>query len=309
MKQSGVDTAVHGDWPSALVSRRWLLGAALAGADMRAAHAVHDMANPLPQARPARVALVLSGGGCRGHAHIGLIRALENSGLKPDLVVGSSAGSLVGALYAAGIGANEMERYGQGVSPNLLRDWVFPKLGIFGGNRIRRFVADHVGPAKIESLPLRFAAVATDLTSGALVVLDRGDLGLAVQASCSIPGLLEPVRIGERLLVDGNLSAPLPVVAARRLGARRVIAADLIFAPTQASLSDPIDVLYQAFSILTRKLVIEERELADLVIAPRLPYRHDMSPTSLKALVDAGERSALDAMPKLRALFDTAGQR
>ena len=243
MKQSGVDTAVHGDWPSALVSRRWLLGAALAGADMRAAHAVHDMANPLPQARPARVALVLSGGGCRGHAHIGLIRALENSGLKPDLVVGSSAGSLVGALYAAGIGANEMERYGQGVSPNLLRDWVFPKLGIFGGNRIRRFVADHVGPAKIESLPLRFAAVATDLTSGALVVLDRGDLGLAVQASCSIPGLLEPVRIGERLLVDGNLSAPLPVVAARRLGARRVIAADLIFAPTQASLSDPIDVL------------------------------------------------------------------
>ena len=228
---------------------------------------------------------------------------LEKNGLKPDLVVGSSAGSLVGALYAAGVSADKLEFYGQRMSPNLLRSWVFPKLGLFGGSRIRRFVADRVGARTIESLPMRFAAIATDLRSGALVVLDRGDLGLAVQASSSAPGLLEPVQIGGQLLVDGNLSAPVPVVAARRLGAQHVIAVDVSFPPQEADLSDPYDALYQGFSILTRKLALEERAGADLVIEPKFPEHNDMTPMTLKKLVEAGERAALEALPKLRALF------
>ena len=250
-----------------------------------------------------RVALVLGGGGCRGYGHIGVIRALEKSGVKPDLVVGSSAGALVGALYAAGMRADELERYGQRMSPNILRDWVFPKLGIFGGGAIGRFVADRVGARTIESLPTRFAAVATDLKTGEMVVLDRGDLGLAVQASTSIPGLVEPARIGGRTLVDGNLASPVPVDAARRLGAKRVIAVDVTFPPEQADLEDAYDALYQAFSILTRRLALEERGRADLLIEPKLPEHHDMSKATLKALVDAGERAAFEALPKLRALF------
>ena len=307
MKRSDSDPATLHDESSVSASRRLLLlGAAFAGAGWRVAHARHEVASPLPRARPARVALALGGGGCRGHGHIGVIRVLETSGLKPDLVVGSSAGSLVGALYAAGMSADEMEYYGQRMSPNLLRDWVFPKLGLFGGSRIRRFVADRVGARTIESLPMRFAAVATNLKTGALVALDTGDLGLAVQASSSAPGLLEPVSIGGQLLVDGNLSAPVPVVAARRLGARHVVAVDVTFPPELADLSDPFDALYQGFSILTRKLAIEERVVADLVIEPKLPEHHDMSTVTLKALVEAGERAALEAMPKLRALFAAA---
>ena len=307
MKRSDSDPATLHDESSVSASRRLLLlGAAFAGAGWRVAHARHEVASPLPRARPARVALALGGGGCRGHGHIGVIRVLEKSGLKPDLVVGSSAGSLVGALYAAGMSADEMEYYGQRMSPNLLRDWVFPKLGLFGGSRIRRFVADRVGARTIESLPMRFAAVATNLKTGALVALDTGDLGLAVQASSSAPGLLEPVSIGGQLLVDGNLSAPVPVVAARRLGARHVVAVDVTFPPELADLSDPFDALYQGFSILTRKLAIEERVVADLVIEPKLPEHHDMSTVTLKALVEAGERAALEAMPKLRALFAAA---
>lgn len=254
-------------------------------------------------AAPARVALVLGGGGCRGHGHIGVIRALENSGLKPDLVVGSSAGSLVGALYAAGMTADQIERYGQQLTSNLLRDWVFPKLGLFGGDAIRRFVVDRVGPLRIESMPMRFAAVATDLRSGELAILDRGDLGLAVQASSSIPGLIEPVRVGKRLYVDGNLAGPVPVRAARRLGARHVVAVDVSFPPEQADLDDPYDALYQAFSILTRRLAQEELATADVAIAPQLPKHHDMGRVTLKTLVEAGERSVLDALPKLRILF------
>jgi len=250
-----------------------------------------------------RVALVLGGGGCRGYGHIGVIRVLEANGLRPDLVVGSSAGSLVGAFYAAGMSVDDLERYGSRMSPNLLRDWIFPKLGLFGGGAIGRFVADRVGARTIESLPTRFAAVATDLRTGEMVVLDRGDLGLAVQASTSIPGLVEPAKIGGRTLVDGNLASPVPVDAARRLGAKRVIAVDVTFPPEQADLDDAYDALYQAFSILTRRLALEERGRAELLIEPKLPEHHDMSKATLKALVDAGERAALEALPKLRALF------
>jgi len=119
--------------------------------------------------------------------------------------------------------------------------------------------------------------------------------------------LLEPVRIGEHLYVDGNLSAPLPVEAARRLGARRVIAVDVTFPPAQADLEDPFDVLYQSFSILTRKLALEERDRADLFIEPRLPEHNKMDPATLKSLVEEGERSALDVLPELRMLFAGRG--
>lgn len=145
--------------------------------------------------------------------------------------------------------------------------------------------------------------VATDLRTGELVILDRGDLGTALQVSSSAPGLLEPVRIGSRTLVDGNLAAPVPVAAARRLGAKRVIAVDVSFPPAQADLNDLFDALYQGFSILTRKLALEERATADVVIAPELPKHDDMSKATLHSLVEAGERAAAAALLAMRALF------
>ena len=307
MKRSFSDSGSRHD--VALLSglrRRLLLGAVLAGAGLRTAHARDEKPSLLPRARPARVALVLGGGGCRGYGHIGVLRVLEKNGLKPDLVVGSSAGSLVGALYAAGISTDKMESYGSQMSPDVLRSWILPKLGLFGGNRIRRFVVERVGERTIESLPVRFAAVATDLRSGDLMVLDNGDVGLAVQASSSAPGFLEPVSIGGRLLVDGNLSAPVPVNTARRLGARRVIAVDVSFPPEQADLSDPYDALYQGFSILTRKLALAERAGADLAIEPNLPEHNDMSAATQKSLIRAGERAGLAALPRMRELFAQA---
>jgi len=275
------------------VKRRRFL--AMAGGLAMAAHA--------SGAKRQGTALVLGGGGCRGYGHIGVLRVLERERLRPDLVVGSSSGALVGALYAAGMPVDEIERYGERMSPNLLRDWVFPKLGVFGGDRIRRFVVERVGERKIQDLPMRFAAVATDLKTGTMKILSEGDLGRSVQASSSIPGLLEPVRIDGGIYVDGNLSAPVPVQAARRLGACGVVAVDVTFPPEQADLGDPFDALYQGFSILTRRLALEERALADLAIEPRLPEHHDMSRTTLKALVEAGERAATEVLPVLRRLL------
>lgn len=271
--------------------RRFILAAAALAAAAKAA------------AKPAGVALVLGGGGCRGYGHLGVLRVLERSALKPDLVVGSSAGSLVGALYAAGLSVDAIERLGARLSPNTLRDWVFPRLGIFSGSGIARFVRAQIGERQIESLPTRFAAVATDLRSGAAVILDQGEVGVAVQASSSAPGLLEPVKLGGRLLVDGNLAAPVPVRAARTLNAKRVIAVDVTFPPEQADLSDPFDALYQGFSILTRRMALEERATADMALEPSIPEHQDMSQATLKTLIDAGERAAIEALPKMRALF------
>ncbi len=269
----------------------------LAGAALAAA------ARGQAQPRAREVALVLGGGGCRGYGHIGVLRVLDRHGLKPDLIVGSSVGALVGALYAAGKTAAEIERYGDRMNPNMLRGWIFPNLGFFSGRGIRSFISRHVGSRSIESLPVRFAAVATDLLSGEARILDRGDLGFAVQASSSAPGLLEPVTLEGRPYVDGNLAAPVPVDAARKLGAGRVVAVDVTFPPEQADLKDPFDVLYQGFSILTRKLAKEERERADLIIDPPIPEHHDMEPATLKSIIATGERAATAALPALARLF------
>ena len=250
--------------------------------------------------------LVLGGGGCRAHGHVGVIRVLERSGLRPSLIVGTSAGSLVGALYAAGLSADQLERQGHNLAADSLRDWRFPGLGLFGGDAIRRFVVARVGPVSIESLPTRFVAVATDLKSGELRAFDRGDLAQAVQASSSVPGLIEPVRIGGRLYVDGSLVSPVPVGVARRYAANPVVAVDVSFPPEEAELDGAYDALYQAFSILTRRLALEERAKADVLIAPRIPVHNDMKPATLKALVDSGERAAADALPRLQALLGSA---
>ena len=279
------------------MNRRRFLSLAAGAALIGGAHA-----QPKPPAG-APVALVLGGGGCRGYGHIGVLRVLERNGLKPGLVVGSSVGSLVGAFYAAQTPVEQIERFGKRMNQNVLRDWIFPKLGVFGGKGIRRFVVSRLGERTIESLPVRFAVAATDLRTGEAVILERGDLGLAVQASSSAPGLLEPVKIGKQLLAEGNLSAAVPVDTARRLGAKHVIAVDVTFPPEQANLADPFDALYQGFSILTRRIALEERKRADVMIAPELPEHHEMSGATIKAMIEAGEQAAEKALPQLRKLM------
>lgn len=293
--------------PSRPGSRRRLLRAAAAVlcAGSGNARSVSDLGPGAlhAAAKPASVALVLGGGGCRGYSHTGVLKALEAAGHRPDLIVGSSVGSLVGALYASGMTASDLERDGRSLDANTLRSWSWPSLGIFSGAAIARFVRARTSKGTIEDLDIRFAAVATDLSSGELVVLYRGDVGRAVQASGSLPGLFEPVRIEGRLCVDGNLAAPVPVSVARRLGAARVVAVDITFPPAEASLGNPIDALYQGFSILTRRLAQAERKTADVVIEPPIPVHNDMLPATLAAMIDAGEKATLAVMPSITKLF------
>jgi NTE family protein len=259
---------------------------------------------------PPRVALVLSGGAARAFAHLGVLRVLEREGLRPDLVVGSSAGALVGAYYASGRPVAEIEALAARLNlPTLIDiDPVKTLLGGFGGlglakgHRLEAFLRESIG-VPLQSLPMRFVAVATDLNTGEPVLLNHGDAPRALRASSAMPGLYEPVHIGERVLGDGQIVSPMPIGVARSLGAQVVIGVDVVYPPQHASLSSPISVLFQTMTISTYRHLLRERQQADLTIAPVIPATSDLALSDREWLIAAGEAAAEKVLPALRAAF------
>ena len=258
---------------------------------------------------PPRVALVLSGGAARAFAHLGVLRVLEREGLRPDLIVGSSAGAMVGAYYAAGKTVSEIEALAARLNlPTLIDiDPVKTVLGGFGlgiakGERLEAFLRESIG-VPLQNLPTRFVAVATDLNSGEPVLLNHGDTPRALRASSSMPGLYEPVIVAERVLGDGQIVSPLPVGAARQLGARFVIGVDVVYPPHNASLTSLTSVLFQTLTISTYRHLLREREQADLVIVPVIAPTTDLALSDREWLIAAGEAAAEKLLPALRAAF------
>ena len=257
------------------------------------------------------VALVLSGGAARGFAHVGVIKALEAGGLKPDLIVGTSAGSIVGALYASGLKGAEIESALDRMGVSTFSDFSLPglgivpgSLGVFRGDELHRFIDREVRHHRIEDFPVRFAAVATDLATGEPSIFNAGDVGRAVSASSAVPGLIAPARIRGRLYGDGQISSPVPVEAARKLGARKVIAVDVIYPPGDAALTSSMRVVFQAFAIAAYRIKQFEIEKADALIAPDLGRTSGQWSFGDRArLISAGEEATLRALPRLRALF------
>jgi NTE family protein len=180
-----------------------------------------------PPPRPPRVGLALGGGAARGFAHIGVIKVLEAQGIVPDLIAGTSAGSVVGALYAAGLDGFELQKVGMELDEATLADWSFPSRGLFKGEALQDFVNRQVRQKPLERLGKPFAAVATDLKSGEMVAFRTGNTGMAVRASSAVPGIFKPVAIREREYVDGGLTSPVPVRAVKAMGADFVIAVDV----------------------------------------------------------------------------------
>lgn len=179
-----------------------------------------------PDHRPV-VGLALGGGGLRGLAHIGVLQALEEQGIRPDVVVGTSAGALVGAVYASGKTPRQIRDLAQQVKIGSFMDFTLSRGGIMRGDNIARWVDEATGHAPVETFPIRYAAVATDLERGTPVLLERGRAGDAVRASASVPGVQVPVAYADGHLVDGGVSSLVPVRAARALGADIVIAVDI----------------------------------------------------------------------------------
>lgn len=229
-----------------------------------------------PSGVQRRVALVLSGGGARGFAHLGVLRVLEREGWRPDLVVGTSAGAIVGAMYASGLSVAEIETAAAtldwsvlfGVDPvRALLSGI--GLGIVRGERLEKFLRRHLG-VPIERFPIRFAAVAADMERGEVVTLNQGDAARAVLASCAVPGLYTPVNARGLLLADGQVVSPLPVQTARSLGAVRVLAVDVVYPPQHSEMTNPISMLFQSMIVSSWRHALAARALADLVITPEI---------------------------------------
>ncbi len=261
------------------------------------------------QGAPPRVALVLSGGAARAFAHLGVLRVLEREGLKPDLIVGSSAGAMVGAYFALGLPVAEIEARAARLNlPTLIDiDPVKTLLGGFGlglarGERLEDFLRESLN-VPLQTMRTPFVAVATDLNTGEPVLLNHGDTPRALRASSAVPGLYEPVRSGERVLGDGQIASPMPVGAARTLGARVVVAVDVVYPPQNASLNNPMSVLFQTVTISTYRHLLREREQADLVVRPVIPPTSDLALFDREWLIAAGEAAAEKMLPALRAAF------
>jgi NTE family protein len=258
---------------------------------------------PLP---PLKVALALGGGAARGFAHIGVIKALEAQGIVPDIVVGTSAGSVVGALYAAGNSGFQLQKIAMAMDEAAISDWSVPLFakvtGVIKGEAIQNYINKTVHNVPLERLKIPFGAVATDLHSGLPVLFRRGNTGAAVRASSAVPGVFQPVKIGSRVYVDGGLASPVPVRFAREMGADFVIAVNIsaqpdVLAPTGAS---TVDMLLQTFTIMGQSINHYELKEADVVIAPSLGAMKGSDFDSRNLAILAGEQAAVAALPAIR---------
>lgn len=283
--------------------RRLLLGAASAlglaacgGLPQKSAEAP---VRPLAARKP-RIALALGGGAARGFAHIGVIKALETSGIVPDFVVGTSAGSVVGALYAAGHGPFELQRLAIQLDESAITDWSLFDRGVIKGEALERFINTHVGNKPIEGLKRRFAAVATDLQSGEPIVFQRGNTGTAVRASASIPGVFPPVAVSGREYVDGGLVAPIPVREARSLGADIVIAVDISGRQSGKKNQGTADVLLDTISIMGGALGKVELAGADVIIRPELRGVPATNFQQRHEAILAGEQAGFSAVARIK---------
>ena len=254
-----------------------------------------------PPSRPPRLGLALGGGAARGFAHIGVIQVLEEAGIRPDLVVGTSAGSLVAALYAHGKTGTELASMALTMDEGAITDWAFPSRGLIRGEALARYVREQTGGQLIEQMKLPLGIVATDLDSGAGVLFRRGDTGTAVRASSSVPAVFQPVRIGEREYVDGGLVSPVPVRYAREMGAEMVIAVDISSPPDGAATDGTMKLLLQTFAIMGKSINRFELREADVVLRPALVGVSSADFTARVRAIRSGREKAAELLPEIKA--------
>lgn len=274
---------------------------------------------PPPAAKPAavlqpaaaalpkkiRIGLALGGGAARGFAHIGVIKALEAQGIYPEIVVGTSAGSVVGAMYAAGNDGFALQKTAMEMDEAEISDWAMPLFGkssgVLKGEALQNYVNKAVKNVPIEKLKISFGAVATDLNNGQPILFRRGNTGQAVRASSSVPSVFQPVRIGDRSYVDGGLVAPVPVRFVREMGADFIIAVNISSQTDAQAAVSSLEVLMQTFAIMGQRLNHYELKDADIVISPALAKMGSNDFAGRNRAIMAGEQAAAAMMPQIKA--------
>ena len=255
-----------------------------------------------PQRAP-RLGLALGGGAARGFAHVGVIQVLEANGIHPDVIAGTSAGSLVAALYASGKDAAELERAALSMDEATLTDWILPLVsrGLMRGEALARYVRQAVGGKLIEQMKLPLGILATDLGTGQGVLFRRGDAAQAVRASSAVPGVFNPVAIAGREYVDGGLVAPVPVRQAREMGAEVVLAVDISADPQDLPSNGLLSLLPKTTAIMGQSINRLELAGANVVVRPALAGVGSADFASRQRSIDAGRAAMQAALPRLKA--------
>ncbi|GAC1370100.1 MAG: patatin-like phospholipase family protein [Aquirhabdus sp.] len=260
---------------------------------------------PVGQTRQPIIAFALGGGGAKGFAHIGVIKVLESHGIHPKIITGTSAGSFVGSLYASGMTPYQLQEVANALKESDIRDITISSQGFMIGQKLQDYVNLQVKQKPIEQFPIRFAAIATQLDTGKRTVFNRGNAGQAVRASCSIPNVFVPATIAGKRYVDGGLVSPIPVLAARDMGADIVIAVDISARPKAGS-GGVFGVLDQTFNIMGQQGIDKELAQANLVIAPDVGAVGILDLNSRQQSILEGERAAqaqLAAIDRVIAAF------
>lgn len=251
---------------------------------------------------PPRIGLALGGGAARGFAHVGVIQVLEEAGIRPTLVAGTSAGSLVAAIYASGKTGTQLQRVAETMEEAAIADWTLPifSRGMLRGEALAKYVNGQVNSRLIENMPLPLGIVATDLNNGQSMLFQRGDTGTAVRASSAVPAVFQPVKISGRDYVDGGLVSPVPVRAARQMGAELVIAVDISSPPDGNLSGGSLEILMQTFSIMGKSINSLELKDADVVVRPALLGISSSDFGARKRSIEAGRQAMLQMLPQLR---------
>ena len=232
-----------------------------------------------------------------------MIAVLEEAGLRPSVLVGTSAGSLVAALYASGKTSAQLQQTALNMEEVAITDWMLPIFGrgMFRGEALSRYVNDLVAGRLIENMAIPLGIVATDLNSGQAVLFQRGDTGLGVRASSAVPAVFVPVKINGREYVDGGLVSPVPVRFARQMGAELVIAVDISSSPEGNPAEGTLQILLQTFAIMGKSINRYELRDADLVIQPSQAGLKSADFSARQRAIDAGRAAMLAALPELKA--------
>jgi NTE family protein len=255
-----------------------------------------------------RIGLALGGGFARGIAHAGVLRAFEHHGIPLHCITGVSAGSIVAAAYASGAQADDIGRVASSMRFRDVARWSLGRMGFMESERMKRFLEGLLKTYRFEQMRIPLGVVATDLCTGEPVSFrDKGDVFLPIRASCSYPGLFQPVPAGDRLLVDGAMSIEIPALLARELGATHVISVYLPPPPCRRPPANVFQVIRRCFQIMQGRSESGWRDESDLVIVPDLKAVEWNGFEAGPELVSAGEAAALAALPAIQAWFSDAG--
>lgn len=256
-----------------------------------------------PQQQQAKIALVLGAGASRGFAHIGVLKILEANKVPVHMIIGTSAGSFVGSLSAYGFSAFQLQKIASNLEQNEIIDLTVPDNGFVKGERLAEYINTMVKNTPIEKMKTPFHAVATNIQNGQEAVFSRGNTGTAVRASCSIPGIFRPVKIDDKMYVDGGVVSPIAVDAARRLGADIVIAVDISADIDARQPVGTVEMILKSIGIMHSKISAIQLSKADVIIRPKVG---SIGAADFKKSVDAmieGEKAALEALPAIQTII------